>query len=152
MSDPYEPSGMSVTLKQDAKDGMWMVFHGSPSKISEMIREAIPEVADVEGGLLDVAMEANTIYKAATTVSSAGGKSLSNRGGGSGWSRKGKVEESATETPAEPEVDPLVEAIEALGNTTDHKQLWAKNRARFDAEPDLLDKWKAKGRALRDAA
>lgn len=151
MSDPYTRGGMSVTLKADGKDGTWVVYHGTPEQIREQILATFEIEESKDAPLFDLINEATRIYKAAGNVSSGlGGRVVSSskqadKPAGSAW-------EQASNAPAEPEVDPNVARlegeIEGAASVDALKELYARNVAVFESNADLMDAWKAKGRAL----
>ena len=53
--------------------------------------------------------------------------------------------------PAEPERSPLYELIDSTTTVVDLQKLWATNQAAF-SDAELMQHWKAKGRALSAAA
>lgn len=155
MSNPHEPGRISVTLKQDGKDGTWIVFHGSAAEIRSQVIEAFDMEGQDDAPLYDLVNEATRMFKAAGNVTSRlGGRVVSNKSNsesasseGSAWDRAG----NGAEAPA-PEVDPdvvrLTAAIEDAADVAALKELFARNKAVFDANPDLVVAWKAKGKSL----
>jgi hypothetical protein len=157
VSDPHERGdGISVTLKQDGKDGTWLVFHGSAARVREQIIEVFPGIDETgDAPLFDLINEATRLYKAAGNINStlggrvvgSKGKSESNGATGSAWDRA-----AGNTADAEPEVDPNVARIEAaIEEATDVaslKELYARNKVHFENHPDLLTAYKTKGKAL----
>lgn len=156
MGDPHKPGYMSVTIKSDGKDGTWMVFHGTVAEIRRQIVEVfdLTQEGDEQAPLYDLVNEATRLYKASGNLNSAlGGRVIgsgssaktSSGGGGSAW-------EKAANTPQEDAVDinvvRLTKAIEAATDVASLKEIFARDKAHFDANPDLLAEWKAKGKAL----
>lgn len=153
--DPNEPGRISVTLKQDGKDGTWLVMHGSPAEV----RAQIAEVFDLneeqsDGPLFDLINEATRLYKAAGNVSSGlGGRVV---GGSNGSARSGSgsawAQAAGNGAEAEPEADPNIARVEAgieAATTRDGlREFYARNEAVFKANPELVDAYKAKGKSL----
>lgn len=156
-SDPNGTGGLSVTLKQDGKDGAWIVFHGSIERITEDLSAAFNLDPTQYASFADLSLEASRNYKAlGSAIHSLGARttrSTPNPGSSSpAWEEARQGSEQAA--PAEPEAparNPLYDQLEALTNLEDHRQLWAKNRSSFDADAELLEAWKTKGRALKAA-
>lgn len=155
MSDPGERAGMSVTLKADGKDGTWVVFHGTPARIREQIIETFQIEESKDSPLFDLINEATRIYKAAGNVSSGlGGRVIAFPGGkdssaeqapaGSAWDRA----QSAPEPQVDPNVVRLQGEIEGAASVDALRELYARNKAAFDEDADLMTAWKAKGKAL----
>lgn len=157
MSDPHERGdGISVTLKQDGKDGTWLVFHGSPARVREQIIDVFPGIdPEHDAPLFDLINEATRLYKAAGNLNSTlggrvvgKGKSEGNAPTGSAWDRA----QAGNTAEPEPEVDPNVTRIEAAieeaADVASLKELYARNKVHFDANPDLLAAYKAKGKSL----
>lgn len=158
MSNPHEPGRISVTLKQDGKDGTWLVFHGSAAEVRGQITDTFVMEDDGSAPLYDLINEATRLYKASGNVTSAlGGRVIKGgdsndakqSGTGSAWDRAAG---NGAETPTEPEVDPnvvrLTAEIEAVTEVPALKELYARNKAVFDANPDLIAAYKAKGKSL----
>lgn len=146
MSDPNERSGISVTLKQDGKDGTWIVFHGSPERVGEDIAQTFgmsPEtVADMD--LVGQVVEATRVYKGMATVGRVlGGRQT--KGGSEAWAQ------ARDAAPAEPARDPLYVDIEEQTSVDGLKKLWAENRATFDNDAELFAAWKAKGKSIKES-
>lgn len=140
---------MSVTIKTPEserykQDGTWFVFHGSPAKIREGIVETFALEVDPDVPLSDVAYAAQAIATAQRNVGGAG-RSLPRGGGSSSSSTPAPVKE-------EEKVDPLVAEINNLVDLASHANTWADNKTRLQAEPEMLELWKAKGRELKAAA
>lgn len=159
MTNPHEPGRISVTLKQDGKDGTWVVFHGSPEEVRQQIVGLFPEFdGQTDAPLYDLINEATRLFKAAGNVSSRlGGRVVGNKAAsgnessdsGSAWDR---VAGNGAEPQQEPEVDPnvarLQREIEGAADVAALRELFARNKAAFDANPDLVADWKAKGKSL----
>jgi hypothetical protein len=162
LGDPNEPGRISVTLKQDevrgrdfSSPGTWIVFHGSPAEVRSQITETFG-IAD-EGSLADLISAATSEFKATGNVSTGlGGRVIGNgskqtgpTGSGSAWDRAAG---NGAEAPAEPEVDPnvtrVLAEIEAVTDVPALQQVYARNKAVFDANEDVLAAYKAKGKSL----
>lgn len=157
MGDPNKPGAISVTLKHDGKDGTWIVFHGSPAEVRSQIIEVM-EMEDNGAPLYDLVNEATRIYKATGNVSKGlGGRTINGKNqnadstsSGSAWDRAaGSTGEGAAEEPQEdPNVTRLLAAIEAAESRQALKELYARDKATFDANDDLMQEWKSKGKSL----
>lgn len=155
LQDPHKPGQISVTIKGDGKDATWIVFHGNVAEVRRQIVEVfeLTEEGDEKAPLYDLVNEATRTFKTTGNVSSAlggrviGGGSSAKKpaGGGSAW-------EQAANTPQEDAVDinvvRLTKAIEAATDVASLKELFARDKAHFDANPELLAEWKAKGKSL----
>ena len=152
MSDPHEREGMSVTLKHDGKEGTWIVFHGSPAMIREQMLATFPGLeATAETPLYDIVNEATRMFKASGNVTSAlGGRVIpsGNRSSQSGSAWDSGSAGNSDEPKPGPEVVRLTAAIEAAEKVEDLHDLYARNKAAFDENADLMSEWKAKGKAL----
>lgn len=148
MANPHEDGGVSITLKQDGRDGMWTVFHGSPARIRENIIALFGLEGVDELTLHEVSLEAQRIYKGAGNAASI----LGARPVASKSSEAWKQAQATEAAPAEPERDPLLDKIEAVKDVESLKLLWAENRPAFDENPDLLSQWKLRGKAIAEAA
>lgn len=151
MGDPYKPGHISVTFKHDGKDGTWLVVHGSTAEVKRQIVETFD--IDPEGvSLADLIVEATRLFKATGNVSSQlGGRVIPKGdtapkgGGGNAWA---EAANSPAEDPVDINVVRLQKAIEAVTDVAALKELFARDKAHFDANPDLLAEWKAKGKSL----
>lgn len=146
-SDPNGVGEVSITFKEDGRDGTWLVFRGTPARI----REDIIEVFNLEGTddltVHEVAIEARRKVKATGHVAaSLGGRPA---GSGGSWQKAGQ---KAAEQPAGPERDPLYDTVEAIDSVDALRKLWAENREAFDNNADLMSAWKTKGQELAKAA
>lgn len=168
MADPWaeRAQGLSVTIKvpesrKYAGDSPWLVFHGSPGFIREALVETFAPGDDVAGlPLFELVIECQQLASAVAAVKQGlGGRTV--RPGSSGGSaafaaaRGDSVASeggSAATPPVEPERDPLFGSVEAAGSVDELKSLWATNRAAFDGNAELFEAWKAKGKALKEAA
>jgi hypothetical protein len=155
VSDPT-PGTISVTIKgdepggkyNDAKSpGTWIVFHGSIVAVKEQIVEAFDYEADaVNRPLYDLVNEATKSFKAINAVGTQLGGTVLSKGG------EDKAQADSPTEPAKSDEDDATKPIKAMiENATSRdglKQLWAENKAVFDANPSLMDEWKAKGKSL----
>jgi hypothetical protein len=150
--NPHTPGRVSVTFKQDGKDGTWIVVHGSPAEV----RKQIVEVFDMEGQdeqpLYDLINEATRLYKASGNITSTlggrvvggGSKSTEDKPSGNGGSAWDQPQEDAPD----PNVVRLQQEIEGCTSVDALRNLYARNKAEFDGNADLMSEWKAKGKAL----
>lgn len=144
--NPYAGKGMSITLKQDGKDGTWAVFHGTVEGIREQIEAFFGYDRDEELKPFDVVLSATQDYKASGRVASGlGGRTL---GASKSADAFAAARGEAPAAPAEPVRNPLYDTIEQMGSVEALRTLWAENRAAFDAEPELMAAWNAKGKSL----
>lgn len=173
--------GVSVTLKGGRDfDAPWIVFSGTVDSIREDIISAFGFNAKDDDGnevsnapdldLHDLAVEAarafTAQYGAAQTLGGkpvgrgrSGGNrrstSSSSQGSesGSAWDQAAAEQQPAAEAaPEEPQGPDLPALIEGCASVADLKNLWADHTDALQGDADLLAKWKARGRALRDAA
>lgn len=136
-----ERDEMSVTMKQDGREGTWIVFHGSPDRIREQIMVTFElEASNWDAPLFDLINEATRIYKTAGMVTSTlGGRVIEGNG---------RAERPAAEPKVDPEVARLVVAIDAAADVAALQDLYARNKATFAENADLTETWKAKGKSL----
>lgn len=146
MADPNAPGAVSVTFKQEAKDGMWIVFHGTPDAVAENIQKSV-----VEGGLFDVAVEGNRLYKGMTTASRVLGASPSGAGNSDAWAAAQRGESAPPAESKKDEPNPLLGDIEKAAKVEDLHTLYGNNKAAFAADAALMDAWKARGKELTNA-
>lgn len=170
--------GVGVTLKgAGGYEAPWITFSGSVEEVKADIIAAfgfdakdddgneVSNAADLD--LHDLTVEAAKAFTAQYSVAQTlGGKPVGRRGGGtrrssssssssqgsegSAWDQAAsQPAESAPEEPQGPDIPAL---IEACASVADLKALWADHVDTFTADADLTAKWKARGRALRDAA
>ena len=148
--NPHEPGRVSATFKQDGKDGTWIVVHGSPAEVRKQVIEVFDLQGEEEAPLYDLINEATRIFKASGNINSAlggrvvGGKKSeekSSSNGGSAW-------DQPQEDAPDPNVVRLQQAIEDCTDVDALKVLYARNKAEFDGNADLMAEWKVKGKAL----
>lgn len=154
MSDPNEVGGISVTIKgdepggkyNDAKSpGTWIVFHGSPQRVKEQIIEVFDFDAEAsQRSLHHLVNEATKVFKAVSSVGQSLGGTVLSKGEGE------PASQPASEPKAEEddETAPIKAMIGAASSRDALKKIWAENKAVFDANPSLMDEWKAKGKSL----
>ncbi|TCC19974.1 hypothetical protein [Kribbella sindirgiensis] len=70
------------------------------------------------------------------------------------WAQAESGEKGQPEKEAEPEKPRddrqiMIDTIAGTGSVDGLKRLWAENKATFDADADLFEKWKARGRDLK---
>lgn len=61
------------------------------------------------------------------------------------------ISETSKPQPPAPEVNPLFAQIKGCTGPDQLRELWAKNQAAF-ADPEIMAAWKARGKALSEAA
>jgi hypothetical protein len=167
MSDPHEQSGISVTIKGDEpggkyndpkSPGTWIVFHGTPARVREQIIEVFELPAEAsERPLFDLVNEATKLFKGAANVSKTLGGTVLNDGQGGGsqpasgdvWDQAAAARNGATQQQEEkPAADPILTALENCKTVAEVQQVWAENQAAFNANPDYMAAYKAKGKSL----
>lgn len=147
-----EASGLSVTLKQESRDGMWMVFHGSPSNVRQDILETFGLTEDTytDYVLHDLALEAQRLFRGMGNASSIlGAKSVSGEDVHDEVARA-KAAADAKQAASEEE-SPLLKLVEACESVADLQALYKRNADAFKADAKVLSAWKAKGQTLSGA-
>lgn len=137
--------GVSVSIKGNGgKDDTWEVFHGTPENVKNLM-------ADYYG--LEVSADMTAMEVRLMAEAAARGTGALSRGLGARVATT--APQPASEAPGAPAAAAaaedftwLLEAIDASATEDALHQLWAENRKLFDANPSLLDAWKARGRAL----
>lgn len=154
-SDPNATGGVSATLKlpeseRYKQNGPWLVFHGSVERVREDIISALGLEVDADVPLADVVIEGQVQFEAHASVvrGTGGGRTV---GGGSSSSQRSKSAETGTETPAEPEGDPLLAEIEAADSTKALQIVFADNKAKFTPGSEYLAALEARSKALKAA-
>lgn len=152
--------GISITLKYPKpkyQDAPWIVFHGTPAEVREDIIAAFAwdgeTVTDLN--LHEVTLKAQEAIQGAGNVANTlGGKVLSDGGGQPQgvWSQAGsgasaQAEGAEEQPPADPTAWLKVEIEKSTGIAA-LQRLWADNKAAFSEHPELMDAYKAKGKAL----
>lgn len=158
-SDPNSEGGITVTLKQKqsenfANDGSWIVFHGSVERVREDIGAAFGlEESAKELTLVELASNAKALFQGASVAGNKLGGTAVPADSSPAWE---EARSSAGSTPAsEPEappVNPLLAKVEEAVDVPALRDLWARNEAEFKASDELTAAWKAKGKALSEAA
>lgn len=154
--DPHNPTKINVSIKTPesekfAANGPWLTFEGtSPASIKASLIETFGLAAeDKDLDLYSVVMNAQTIATKQGKVQGALGGTVLPNGGKSASTDGASATEAPAETaPAEPEANPLLAEIEACTDRAALVRLYGTAKATFDADPDLLAAWKAKGKAL----
>lgn len=136
MSDPHEKSGLSVTLKQDRKDGTWVVFHGSVSRIREDMAEAL-DIPN-EGSLGDMIAVATAKFKGQGNVAAILG---------------GKPVQGESSEPQQSSEDRTAEAIKAaIAAAKDMdalKDIWARYKEHVKQGSEVYDLFQAKTKEVQ---
>lgn len=148
-SNPNEVAGLSVTLKADGRDGMWMVFHGSPSAIRENLIEAFNFTDTDDQTLVDIAVQANGHYKGVTNAAAKLGAKPSSTGAWTNAARDADKTDPTAEGSEAPPARTLLDDLADCTDLTSHRQLWAEHRSEFEGDEGLMEAWKNRGRELR---
>lgn len=141
--DPNERgAGLSVTIKQDSRDGTWVVFHGS----IERIREDMAEAMDIpnEGSLSDMIASATAKFKGEGNVARVlGGKptAASSPNGGSSPSEGSGSREKGLE-------DIIREEIESAATTDALRAVWGKHSQHVPKGSANYDLFREKSKEL----
>lgn len=152
--DPHKPGHMSVTLKQDGKDGTWIVFHGTAKDIRSQIVATFDMEGQDEAPLYDLINEATRTYKATGNLNSALGGRVIKKDGASASDKGGSAWDRATgagapqEEPVDLNVVRLTKAIEDATDVPTLHNLYARDKAHFEANAELFALWQAKGKSL----
>lgn len=143
---------MKVTIKYGkGYEETWAVFDGTTESVKANIVSyfdmSSESVADLS--LSDIVVNATAIaHNQGNIVKTLGGTVISAK-------TASKMTEGETAAPAaEPEPEgphPLVAQVEAQESVATLQRLWAENKAAFDALPDLMAAYRAKGKALQEA-
>ena len=154
-----EPGGRSITITMKYGKGFeepWAVFRGLSSEVREDIitffgfdRESVADLT-LDSIVANGAKKAQAVRSASTalggTVISEGTSSASEPTGDAAWA-------TAESTPQAPDNAGLLKAIAETDTTDALKRLWAENQALFaDAAGPEMTAWKARGKALKEAA
>jgi hypothetical protein len=145
MGDPDKTTGLSITLKQEGRDGMWMVFHGLPHNIREdiIVTFGLDGAKYADYTLHDLALEAQRLYRGMGNVSTIlGGQSVPDV-------HKGSTEAKAAADAKEE--NPLLALIEACESVAELQALYKRNVDEFKGNGELLSAWKGKGKSLAGA-
>lgn len=152
--DPHKPGHMSVTLKQDGKDGTWIVFHGTAKDIRSQIIATFDMEGQEDAPLYDLINEATSTYKATGNLNSSLGGRVIKKGDASASSKGGSAWDRATgagapqEEPVDLNVVRLTKAIEDATDVPALHNLYARDKAHFEANAELFAAWQAKGKSL----
>lgn len=156
MSDPYEKSGVSATLKVEGRDKPWLVFHGSVERVKEDIVKAFGFETPDEGTTLHaLVLDANSMLNGSGRLLKAfPGSTIESRGASSAFAeaRNDDGNPPWDEPKQQSATEAMYDQIEAAESTDALKHLWATNRAAFDGDVELFAAWKAKGKALKEAS
>lgn len=169
MSIVSEPRarGLQVTIKYGkGYEETWVSFAGLPDEIREDIigyfgldRDSVTgltlselvvsatNLAHAKGNVA-ATLGGTVIAPAQPAAKSAPASDVWDSINAAGQARA-KAESAA---PAEPEKDPLLTVIEQAGSVDELKRIWAENQATFAEKPEILDAWKARGKALKAAS
>lgn len=167
--------GIGVTLKGDkGYEAPWITFTGSPSSVKADLIEVFgfDETSNAaELDLHDLVIEAakafNAQYATSTTLGGkpvGGGRRTGGRGSespaasqpasepastGDAWDATASEAPSEPEAPAGPDIPAL---IAACASVAELRNLWADHLDAIKGDAELLAAWKARGKALTDAA
>lgn len=134
--------------KRYASDNPWITFRASDAstmKAHVVATFGLDAEEAVGLTLFDVVLNAQKIATKVGGVStSMGGTIISTTPAGS--SDRASVADAPAAEPEGPH--PLLAEIEAQTSVPDLQNLWARNKAAFDADEALMDAYKAKGRSL----
>lgn len=139
--------------KRYANDNPWLVFEGSDAAtVRQNVLDAFGMTADASLSLFDVLLNAQQIAtKTGGTARSLGGTVIGNEAAAPSTESASVADEAApAEEPQGPH--PLLAQIEAQTSVADLQDLWARNKAAFDADADLMAAYKARGKGLQAAA
>lgn len=145
---------VGVTVKYGrGYEETWANFRGTVLDVRQTIIDYFGlGTEETEGlSLHEVVVNVTKLAHAVAAASSGlGGTVISGGGKGGGWSKAASGGSPAT--PAEPERNPLYAKIEGTSDVAALKELFARNKAAFEADAELLQAWKDKGKALTVAA
>lgn len=153
MSD-LKPEGVTVTIKGDGRDAPWTVFHGSVDYVCQAMIVTYALEGMENESLHNITNAANALVKLGGTVVRPGEtESL-------GTSAKdGNVIDASQRFANKGEVDPIEQAYKRLSPEIDQaadieslKEVWARNKDEFSANPKLMEEYTAKGISLRQAS
>ena len=148
MTNPHEENKVTATIKHQGKDAPWLVFHGSVQGIKDNLIEAFTMSDEAkELNLHELVLDAQRMVAGSGVASSVlGGRpTRTNPSTTAAYA-------AAESTPAEPVVNPLFAAIEAAESGDDLKVLYSKNKAEFEATPEIMAAANARGKAIKAAA
>jgi len=160
VDDGHSMRGMSVTIKvpeskRYAADNPWLVFHGRPAVVADMIREAFGLDPDKELSVFELALNAqDAATKIGTLRAGLGGATVISSGGstppaegGNAWSQAGSTPAAPEKTELELEIERLTPAVEKVTTVAELQELWARNQEAFK-DATLMAAYKAKGKSL----
>lgn len=152
MSDnsPWSGGEVTATVKfGKGYDDPWLVFRGDPDQISEQVIASFG-LEETEGlTLAELIVNASKQAQAVRAASAGLGGSVISQGNGR---RNAWAEAAGSTEPAQPERNPLYGKLEEVTDVAALKELYARNKAAFDGDAELLAAWKAKGKSLTEAA
>lgn len=137
---------ISVTIKQEGRDSTWLVFRGeSIDKVRDALIGAFGMDPESVDGLTlnEVSIMATSIAKGASSAAQGLGATPVKK---AAWSKA--KNESAQQQPAEVKEHPMLAQIRDCGDVSSLKELWAANKAVFEAEAEIMSAWKARGKEL----
>lgn len=148
----YADGTVGVTIKYGrGYEETWANFKGIVKVVRQTIIDYFGLTAEETEGLSlhEVVINATKLAHSVSAASAGLGGTVISQGGrsGGGWS---KAAENAA--PAAPERNPLYGKVEEVADVTALRELFARNKAAFEADAELLQAWKDKGKALTVAA
>jgi hypothetical protein len=167
-SDP-KGRGIQVTIKYGkGYEETWVSFAGLPDEIrADIVQYFDLDWDSIEGlSLSAVVVTATNLAHAKGALASTFGATVIPKGEeykpaaaskpqGDVWESVGQAAQAQqSSAPAEPERNPLFAVIEAENTVDGLKRLYAESAAAFQGPegPELLAAWKARGKALKQAA
>ncbi|MEV1109916.1 hypothetical protein AB0I95_14835 [Micromonospora sp. NPDC049751] len=160
MSLTSEPGGRSVTATIKYGKGYehtWLVFKGQPHEVREDVVSAfgLPPEQHEELTLHEIVVNATTVAHGVGNVAGKLGGTVLAQGKQDSppWNTSSPAESSgdpwaqAQATPAAPAENPLLALIKNAEDVPSLQRIWAENQAAFSGA-EIMDAWKAKGKAL----
>lgn len=151
MTDVWEAPGGTTTIKGgEGYEASWHVFSGSPGARKEAIIEYFGMDRDSVAGLtpFEVASQAEAIVQGTgNAIRTLGAKPVSSDSAEADTSRLAQA--AAKAKAQEPEKSPLYGEIERAADIDALKRIWGESKKEFEADPELLKAWKARGKALK---
>lgn len=157
--------GVTITIKYGkGYEETWAVFRGRPDEVRDDILTffGIDRESVAEQTLSDVVVTATSIahgkgnvarYLGGNVISSGPAQQSSGSTGSAAWAEAEQEQGSRpTEDVQLPERHWILGAIEGASSLEELKSLYVENKADFDSVAELLPAWKAKGKALKEAA
>ncbi|MFY1688194.1 hypothetical protein [Plantactinospora sp. WMMB782] len=148
-------TGVTIKFGKDY-DAPWVTFRG----VTEEIRAALLATFGMEDNpelslaalVVNATKEAHAMYGVSSGLGGrVVGQSGNRRGGGFQRASQTDTETKGEAKPEEPAENPLLAQIEAATDEKGLKRLWAQNQEAFK-DPEVMNAWKAKGKALIAAA